>query len=97
MVAADALGIVETFAACYSAIHVLEEVLCTAYKFTPEDISREFLEDNERLFLVSEENEAKAFNTSFLQRLCYFALWVVQHPPKFFQITLSIGTEPSLH
>jgi hypothetical protein len=51
MVAADALEIVDTFAACYSAIHVLEEVLGMAYKFTPEEFSREFLEDNETLFL----------------------------------------------
>jgi hypothetical protein len=50
-VAADALEIVDTFAACYSAIHVLEEVLCMAYKFTPEDFSREFLKNNETLFL----------------------------------------------
>lgn len=43
MVAADALEIVDTFAACHSAIHM-------AYKFTPEDFSREFLKNNETLF-----------------------------------------------
>lgn len=65
MVAADALGIVDTFAACYRAIHVLEEVVSMAYKFTPEDFSREFLENNETLFLGVWGNWSKSFQYIF--------------------------------
>lgn len=50
MVAADALEIVDTFAACYSAIHVLEEVLCIAYKLHQKTSAENFLRTMKHCF-----------------------------------------------
>jgi hypothetical protein len=44
-------------------------VLCMAYKFTPQDFSKEFLEDNETLFLGVWGNWSKTFQYIFLAKI----------------------------